>query len=287
MKSNSKNTQSFRIVLLLTMLCLSGSLVFSQTKAEQKMKNKDFCSDHNYSNGDKVSHKETRELTASAGNLVNVDARRNGGIRVKGENRSDVLIRACVQTMGATDEEAQAVAKNIRIESGSTIRAEGAGEESNWSVSYEILVPRSTNLKLSTHNGGISISSVEGTMEFEAHNGGVSLSDVGGDVKGKTQNGGVNVSLSGSAWRGSGLDVETKNGGVNLTLPESYAARIETGTVNGGFKSEVDGLNVPADSEERVRAKRISADLNGGGAPIRVVTTNGGVRINSSSSKAL
>jgi hypothetical protein len=286
MKSNSKNTQSFRFVLLLAMLCLSGSLVFGQNKAEQKMKNKDFCSNNNYSNGDKVSHRETREMTTSAGNLVNVDARRNGGIRVKGENRSDVLIRACVQTMGATDEEAQAIAKSIRIETGSTIRAEGAGEESNWSVSYEILVPRSTNLKLSTHNGGISISSVEGTMEFEAHNGGVSLSDVGGDVKGKTQNGGVNVSLSGSAWRGSGLDVETKNGGVNLTMPETYAARIETGTVNGGFKSDINGLNVPVDAEERVRVKRISTDLNGGGAPIRVVTTNGGVRINSSSSKA-
>ena len=98
MKSNSKNTQSFRFVLLLAMLCLSGSLVFAQNKAEQKMKNKDFCSNHNYSNGDKVSHRETREMTTTAGNVVNVDARRNGGIRVKGENRSDVLIRACVQS---------------------------------------------------------------------------------------------------------------------------------------------------------------------------------------------
>jgi hypothetical protein len=81
-----------------------------------------------------------------------------------------VLVRACVQTGGLTNEEARTAAKNIRIETGSTIRAEGAGGETNWAVSYEILVPRSSNLKLSTHNGGIGISSVEGTVEFEAIN---------------------------------------------------------------------------------------------------------------------
>jgi len=286
MESNSATTQSFRYVLLLTLFCLSGSIALSQTKAESKMKNKEFCSNYNYSSDEKISYKETREVNISAGSLVNVDGKRNGGIKVRGENRSDVLVRACIQTLGATEEEARAFAKNIRIETGTTIRAEGV-EESNWAVSYEILVPRSTNLKLSTYNGGIGISSVEGTMEFEAHNGGISLSDVAGDVKGKTQNGGVSVNLSGSSWKGGGLDLETKNGGVNLSIPENYAAHIETGTVNGGFKSEVNGLSAPADDENRSRGKRVNADLNGGGATVRVITTNGGVKISSSTGKIL
>ena len=286
MKSISVNTPSFRYVLLLAIFCLPGSIVFGQNKAEQKTKNKEFCSNYNYSNDEKISYKETREVNIPAGSLVNVDGKRNGGIKVRGENRSDVLVRACIQTLGATDEEARAFAKNIRIETGSTIRAEGA-EESNWAVSYEILVPRSTNLKLSTHNGGIGISSVEGTMEFEAHNGGISLNDVAGDVKGKTQNGGVSVSLSGNGWKGGGLDIETKNGGVNLSIPENYAAHIETGTVNGGFKSEINGLSVADDETGRSRNKRISTDLNGGGATVRVITTNGGVKISSSAGRVL
>ena len=58
-----------------------------------------------------------------------------------------------------------------------------------------------------TVSTGFSIG-VDGALEFETQNGGVSLSDVAGDVKGKTQNGGVNVSLSGSSWRGGGLDVD-------------------------------------------------------------------------------
>lgn len=285
---NTVSVKTVRSAFLLAIVCISASVVFGQTKSEEKSKNRDFCSYNNYSSDNKVPFRESRELNVAAGSLVAVDARRNGGVQVKGENRSDVLVRACVQTIGATEEEARAVAKNIRIETGSTIRAENGGEESNWSVSYEILVPRSSNLKLTAHNGGVSISSVEGDIEFETHNGGVNLSDVAGSVRGKTQNGGVNVRLSGSGWRGSGLDVETRNGGVNLSIPENFAARIETGTVNGGFKSDFSELNVAADDETgRRRSKRVSADLNGGGAPVRIVTTNGGIRINSAASKTL
>ena len=140
---------------------------------------------------------------------------------------------------------------------------------------------------LNAHNGGISINSVDGTLNFETSNGGVSLYDVAGDVKGRTTNGGVNVSLSGSSWKGSGLDVTTTNGGVNLSLPENYAANIETGTVNGGFNSDIASLNIekPDRGERGSRPLKINAPINGGGAPIRVVTTNGGVRINSADRK--
>jgi len=143
-------------------------------------------------------------------------------------------------------------------------------------------VPRSTDLNLTAHNGGISISSVEGRLEFETTNGGVSLSDIAGEVKGKTTNGGVNVALFGNSWKGSGLDVQTSNGGVNLSIPETYAANIETGTVNGGFRSDIASLNVERNEGERPRVTRVNTQLNGGGAPIRVMTTNGGIKISAS-----
>ncbi len=282
MKSFFATVQFSRLILTLAVFCLANLAVYGQDKAENKIKNKDFCSSYNYSSNDKVSYKETRAVSLPATSFVNVDGKRNGGISVKGENRLDVLVRACVQTVGKTDEEARAAAKDIRIETGSQIRAEAAGETLNSAVSYEILVPRTTNLKLLAHNGGISIASVEGAVEFETTNGGVILKDVAGDVRGRTRNGGVIVNLSGSSWRGDGLDVETTNGGVILSIPENYAARVETGTVNGGFRSDIGALNVAEDKDGRNRRKRISANLNGGGAPIRVVTTNGGVKINSS-----
>jgi DUF4097 and DUF4098 domain-containing protein YvlB len=277
MKVYSGNTF---FVLVLAMVLLTGTTALAQDKSNKQYKKGDFCSHNNYSHNNKITYKETREMTMSAGSLLTVDGQRNGGIQVKGENRSDVLVRACVQTVGDTEEEAQSIAKNIRIETGSTIRAENTPGDSGWAVSYEILVPRSTNLNLTAKNGGISISGVDGTMEFETQNGGIHLRDVAGDVKGRTTNGGVHVQLSGSSWKGSGLDLQTTNGGVHLQMPETYAARIETGTVNGGFKSDIPALSV--DRNERQRSVRLNTDLNGGGAPIRLITTNGGVHISSS-----
>jgi hypothetical protein len=276
------NSSLFRFLfLVLVFAAVVGASVSAQEKSSYRTR--EFCSNNNWSYGDKVSFRELREVTVPASGLINVDGRRNGGIRVTGENRSDILIRACVQAWADSEGEAQKLAKNVRVETGAVIRA--TGDESNQSVSYEIRVPRKTNLKLTANNGGIGISSVEGTINFETMNGGVHLDEVAGNVKGRTTNGGVHVELSGGSWKGSGLDVETTNGGVNLSIPENYAARFETQTTNGGFKSEISSLQ-----EERKRddnryyygrhGVKISKDINGGGAPVRLITTNGGVRIN-------
>ncbi len=270
------------------MLFICAGVVLSQDKAgkvdkafKAEYKNKEFCS-NNWSNGDKVSISDLRESTVASAGSLNIDAGRNGGIKVKGENRSDVLLRACVQAWGISEEAAKGIASSIRINTaGGMVKAEGP-DENGWSVSFEARVPNSTNLKLMAHNGGISISSVEGNLEFETMNGGVSLANVAGDVRGRTTNGGVNVSLSGNTWKGSGLDVQTTNGGVNLNLPEGYAANIETGTVNGGFKSDIPALNVTTENivgGHGQKPKQINTAINGGGAPIKVTTKNGGIRI--------
>jgi hypothetical protein len=285
MKSNSIKTHLFGYALFLAIILTFSTVTFSQDKSVKKKQVREFCTD-DWSNDDKVSFSEIREMTLRPTSLLDVDAGQNGGIRVKGENRSDILVRACVRTWGETDEAAKTLARNIRITGDSVIRTEGVSGEKSWAVSYEILVPRATNLKLETFNGGISISGVDGNIEFGAMNGGVSLSDVAGSVKGKTTNGGVSVTLSGNSWKGNGLDVETTNGGVHLVMPETYAARIETRTVNGGFISDISSLNVERDENDRRRGVNFSRDINGGGALIRVVTTNGGVKI-SSASKSL
>ena len=292
MKLSALISLFIKAALAIALTIFSTAVLFGQEtaekagKAEAKVKYKEFCSNNNSWNGsDRDSYNEMREMTLPATGNLSVDGGRNGGISVKGENRADVLVRACVQTWGTTDAEAKSLASSVKIGTSPQIKAEGASEE-GWSVSYEILAPRNTDLKLTAHNGGISIGSVDGRLEFETTNGGVSLNDVGGDVKGRTTNGGVNVSLTGNAWRGSGLDVQTSNGGVHLSIPDNYAANIETGTVNGGFKSDIASLNVEKDERNRPRATKLNTALNGGGAPIRVVTTNGGIHISSAERSA-
>ncbi len=275
--------KSYRCLLLLTLFWLCALVIAAQNKIE----NKQFCRNYSYSNGSKFSFSETREMTMPAGNFINVDAQSNGNINVRGEDRRDVLVRACIRASGSSGEAARNLARGIRIEtSGSIIRADSAnGEEAGWSVSYDILVPRLSNLKLSSINGNINISSVEGTVESETINGEVHLSEIAGEVKGRTVNSGIRITLSGSGWKGRGLNVETVNGSIHLTIPDAYAARIESNTVNGSFQSNIAALK--PNTRERTRAGRFTADLNGGGAPLRFTMINGNVMISSSTNRTL
>ena len=209
---------------------------------------------------------------------LSVDASPNGGIQVEGSGRSDVHVRAKVTATAETQERARQIAEGVRVQpSGDRLEAVGPdnlGRREGWSVSYELAVPMQMALNLKTVNGGIGIKEVEGQIEFTTTNGGVKLANIGGDVRGRTTNGGVTIDLDGASWRGEGLDVQTSNGGVNLMLPEGYSARLEASTVNGGLNSDF-----PLMTSGRVSRRDVEATIGGGGATIKVRTSNGGVNI--------
>ena len=270
-------------VLLLTVFCLLGSTAIAQDKDKYKDKSKDrkayeFCSGNNWSSNEKVSVKDLRETTISAGD-VRVNSK-NGRITVIGENRGDVLVRACVSAWGKTEAEARSIANSIGIETSSEIRSE-IPEKSNSSVSFEIRVPNASNLDLTAGNGRITISDVDGQIRFKTQNGRVTLTGLSGDVAGETWNGRVTVKLAGNSWQGSGLKVKTSNGRVSLYMASSYAANIDVSTNNGRFSSSFDELQTELVNGKKRRsgAHRVNAGVNGGGAPIRVVTGNGRVSI--------
>jgi len=190
-----------------------------------------------------------------------------------------VLVRAVVQAYGDDDAEAKALLGRVQVTAaGTRVTAEGpersdGSRRGGWSVSFRIWAPRQTALALSARNGGISLRGMHGESRFSTTNGGVTLDEVGGHVVGSTRNGGVNVRLGGSRWEGDGLDVETTNGGVSMAIPSGYSAELETGTVNGGFQTDLP-LTVQGRLDRQVRAT-----LGSGGPLIKVTTTNGGVRL--------
>ncbi len=143
---------------------------------------------------------EVREITLPAGrDLITVDGRQNGGIKVEGWNRKEILVRAKVTTHARTEAAAERLAEDIEINTDRTIFADvPETRRKEWaSVSYRLMVPRRSNLSLETFNGGISIENVEGDMDFAALNGGLNLIDLAGDVHGETTNGGITVELTG------------------------------------------------------------------------------------------
>lgn len=216
-----------------------------------------------------------RDLTVPATGALSVDAGPNGSIRINGEDRRDVQVHARVTAWGSDEAEAERIASEVTIRSDGTLRAEGPEQRgrSGWSVSYDVLAPRETNLTLEAHNGGIAVADIRGDLAFETTNGGISVDRVAGNVRGRTTNGGVDATLSGDTWDGAGLDLRTTNGGVRLRVPENYSARLETSTVNGGLD-----VDFPVTVTGRI-GREISTTLGEGGPLIRAATTNGQVRV--------
>ena len=231
----------------------------------------DWCENEDREN----RHCEVREFTLRATGSLDVDARPNGGIEVTAWDRNEVRVLAKVVARGRSEARAEDLAGAVSIETDGTIRAEGPRAERNesWSVSYRINVPRNTDLELASTNGGVGVEGVSGTMDVQTTNGGIHLSGLSGDVTARTTNGGMSVELSGSRWEGRGLDATTTNGGVVLSIPEGYSAALESGTRNGGFD-----IDFPMTVSGRI-SRSLTTELGSGGSPIRVRTTNGGVRI--------
>ena len=226
--------------------------------------------------GDNERFRETREETIAADrNLIWVDGGTNGGVSVEGWDRNEIKVTAKVSVWAKTREDAESMAAEIEIDLGDKIHAVGPdmGRKQGWAVSFELMVPRESNLELRAHNGGISIENVTGTMDFKTLNGGIHLRGLAGDVQGRTTNGGLKITLDGSTWQGAGLDVETTNGGIVMDVPADYNADLETGTVNGGIN-----IDFPVTVSGRI-TKRLVTSLGDGGALIRIKTTNGGVKI--------
>jgi hypothetical protein len=227
-------------------------------------------------NGDRAHFCELRTYNLSPSTRISVDGGANGGVSFIGEDRRDVKIVARVEASADDEATATAIARQIRVfTDGGQIRSEGPSThgDASWSVSYDVYVPSQTNLEATATNGGISADDVRGEMNFETTNGGIHLSDVGGSVRARTTNGGVTADLTGTTWQGRGLDLQTTNGGARVNVPRGYNAQLETGTTNGGMT-----IDFPVTVRGSL-TRHISTQLGSGGPTVRVITTNGGVRI--------
>jgi len=237
------------------------------------------CEDGDWGD-DRARHCETRALgirgAALAGRSLRVDGGGNGGVEIEGWDRDSVDVRANIGVTASTEEEAREIARAVTVEiKDGAITADGPASRrrASWWVSFEIRVPRATNLEVETSNGPLGVAGVRGRMDLRTSNGPLTLHDVSGDVRGRTSNGPLHVTLSGTRWEGEGLDASTSNGPATLIVPDGYAAHLVTGTVNGPIH-----VDFPVTVQGRID-RRIETDIGGGGKTIRVMTTNGPLEV--------
>src|SRR5881628_3477118 len=112
-----------------SLICLSLVLIAVPLVAQQPSRAERFmrqCDDY-WGDRDQERFCDIRETTIKAPlTRLYVDGRDNGGIYFNGWDKNEVLVRALIQTTADTRKEAEALAKDIKIETdGDRIRADG------------------------------------------------------------------------------------------------------------------------------------------------------------------
>ena len=139
---------------------------------------------------------------------------------------------------------------------------------------YHVRAPKSVVVNGSNTNGVITLKSRSGRVTAHTTNGGVRGNGLSGGVDASTTNGGVDVEFA--SIGADRISLHTTNGGVTVDLPEDAKADVVATCTNGGIS--VSGVKMQVTEQSR---RRVEGKMNGGGTPIELSTTNGGIRIRS------
>jgi TonB family protein len=145
------------------------------------------------------------------------------------------------------------------------------------------------SVRAQTGGGGIRIMYVSGPMEVESNGGSICLTRVAGTVQAATSGGTITAWINPDAPSGSGQvhlsgasQLSSGSGDIVVYLPRNLAANIDATVVNGNERQiEADAalhlaVQGPPNGNGPVHA---FGPLNGGGAPLKLRTTSGKIRL--------
>jgi hypothetical protein len=220
--------------------------------------------------------------------LINV----NGRITAEGTDGSEVVVEGRKTAKARSDESAkELLAKlEIREEVGeSTVRVESRPPRlsglSSHEIEWTVKVPKGIVVDVRTTNGGVRLNNLSNEIHAKTTNGGVHGEGLDPtSIEATTVNGGIELDLTTPLDASDTIDIEAVNGGVSLMITPDSKASIEARCVNGGV--HVEGLDIkrPDDGNQNdfERRRKLTGELNGGGARIKMTTTNGGVHLSPS-----
>jgi hypothetical protein len=122
----------------------------------------------------------------------------------------------------------------------------------------------------------VQADAVRGTFAATTTNASVSarLTDPepGRAVAVATTNGSINLTVD--SLKDNSISATTTNSSITLRIPSNSGARLSASTSNSSVTTDFD-VNVRG----TVSKNRIEGDINGGGAPVTLSTTNGAIRV--------
>ena len=228
----------------------------------------------------KATDEWTKTFPLTPGGEVRI-VNTNGKVEIEGVDGSTVEVHAVRIAKAATDEGARQLLPRISIKediqpdrvSIETERIAGIMIGAGFEVQYSVKAPKNAVVNARSTNGQITLTRLSGTVTAHTTNGGVKATDLRGGVDARSTNGGVTVDLA--ALGTERIQLSTTNGGVTLIVPETAKANLTASWTNGGINL-ASGLKVEVSEQSR---RKFEGRMNGGGTPIELKTTNGGIRV--------
>jgi hypothetical protein len=199
----------------------------------------------------------------------------NGTVDVEGWDRDTVEVRA-VKTAKRNESDLDLVSIDVdaRPSAVSVATHYPQNEGVEVLVEYTVHVPHSALVEhIGTVNGTLRVTGIDRVEDLRTVNGNIEVYDGGGSVRAHSTNGSVHLELLHIADKDGAL-AETTNGSVLLAVPSDTQANLEARCMNGNFSSEL-----PIAFETTLRPREMHGKLGSGGAPIRLRTVNGGIRV--------
>ncbi len=199
----------------------------------------------------------------------------NGTVEVQGWDRDEVEIRA-VKTAKERESDLDRVSIEVEAKPNAiaVLTRYPQDEGVEVAVEYTVHVPHGAHIEhLGTVNGTLRISGVDTVEDLRTVNGNIEVYEGGGAVRAHVTNGNVHLELTHLRDKDATF-AETTNGSVLLAVPADTQADLEARCLNGSFSSEL-----PVALESTLRPREMHGKIGHGGAPIKLRTVNGGIKI--------
>jgi hypothetical protein len=232
-----------------------------------------------------------RQFDFYPGGKIQITGAVPGNFRIMGWGRASVRIESERVIYDLGEDKAKELSKQFplqlhRTETSITVRTAGPPQSAaSMEVNVTMYVPKDkTDLVIHLAQGDLAVHEINGWVEATLDEGSLEAKSLRGYFSAVTQKGDLNIIMTGKHWDGQGLTAVTRRGSVLLQLPMEYSAALQMQTREGEMSIEypeqlVDGERVPLTFTRQKKASLLTATVGAGGAPIRLQTVAGNMRL--------
>jgi len=203
-----------------------------------------------------------------------------GSITIIGAEVTDCNGTAEICVKAPTEEEAMEIAGKVKVNlipQGKTltfkIEKPHLKHNRSISISYNITVPKQTNLQLESDVGEICISNISGEIKAKTDVGKIKCKEISGDIDLKTDVGEVKVVYCETAPALRNASIKTDVGGIDFTVPTDFSATVDAKTDVGSISTEL-----PMTVKGKV-SKSLHGTIGEGKSKVNLSTDVGSIKI--------